>query len=110
MEISKNIPFTLTDWPQIPAETQSGLTGFSVSRVCTLGSIRMRLVEFSADYKADHWCEKGHIIYCVSGEMTIELKDKRTFYITSGMSCQVGDGIDTHRLHSLEGVTLFIVD
>ena len=110
MEINKNIPFALTDWLQIPTETQPGLTGFSVSRVCTLGSIRMRLVEFSAGYKADHWCEKGHIIYCVSGEMTIELKDGRTYQVTAGKSCQVGDGIDAHRLDSSQGGTLFIVD
>lgn len=70
----------------------------------------MRLVEFSADYRADHWCKKGHIIYCVSGEMTIELKDGRAYQVTAGMSCQVGDEIDAHRLYSSEGVTLFIVD
>lgn len=110
MKISGNIPFALTDWQRIPVETQPGLTGVSVSRVYTTGVIRVRLVEFSANYKADHWCEKGHIIYCVSGEITIELKEGRTYTVTAGMSCQVGDGIDAHRLYSSEGGTLFIVD
>jgi hypothetical protein len=40
-----------------------------------MGEIRVRKVEYSAGYKADHWCKKGHIILCTEGEMETELDE-----------------------------------
>lgn len=110
MKISKNIAFTLTDWLVVPTETHAGETGFSVSRTCLHDTVRTRLIEFSANYLADHWCEKGHFIYCISGRMTIKLKDGSSFEVIAGMSCQMGDGTDAHKLHSKEGCKVYVVD
>ena len=73
-------------------------------------NIRVRMVQYSADYLADHWCSKGHILLCLSGEMTTELDDGRTFVLKAGMSYQVADNAEAHRSSTVDGATLFIVD
>lgn len=105
-----NIPFQITDWNTIPAIEHKGETGIAYWQTLQLGDVRVRLVEYSKDYLADHWCEKGHIIYCIEGEMTTELSDGRKIPMTKGMSYQVSDGMSSHRTYSKEGVKLFIVD
>jgi len=74
------------------------------------GPVRVRMVEYSPGYLADHWCAKGHFLLCLSGELVTELADGRTFTLTPGMSYQVGDGEPPHRSSTTEGATLFIVD
>lgn len=75
-----------------------------------LGGIRVRMVEYGADYLADHWCEKGHILLCLEGELYTELADGRTFSLRPGMSYQVADGAEPHRSRTERGAKLFIVD
>ena len=70
----------------------------------------MRLVDYSPGYVADHWCGKGHIIFCVDGELVTDLKDGRSFKLAPGMSYQVADNAEPHRSRSTLGATLFIVD
>ena len=103
-------PFQLTEWQQIAPEIHQGITGTATWKILQLGPIRIRMVEYSAGYLADHWCNKGHIIYCISGSMVTELKDGSSFEMNAGMSYQVGDNSSAHRTSSKEGVTLFIVD
>jgi quercetin dioxygenase-like cupin family protein len=103
-------PFQLTNWNNIPDGEYKGETGSAYWKVLNFGDIRIRMVEYSAGYLADHWCSKGHIIYCTEGEMTTELKDGRSFTLTPGMSYQVGDNSDAHRSWTNAGVKLFIVD
>jgi hypothetical protein len=67
-------------------------------------------VEYSWGYFADHWCDKGHIIYCIDGEMTTELKDGRKIILRKGMSYMVGDKSESHRSFTDKGARLFIVD
>ncbi|HAP34683.1 MAG TPA: hypothetical protein DCQ28_01620 [Bacteroidetes bacterium] len=110
MDIESTIPFTSTDWDLVPSEEHSGEKGFALWKVLHFGNIRVRRVEYSAGYIADHWCDKGHIIYCIDGEMTTELNDGRTFVLKKGMSYQVGDHSDSHRSFTETGVSLFIVD
>jgi hypothetical protein len=74
------------------------------------GDIRVRMVEYSAGYKADHWCVKGHVLLCISGELHTELKDGRTFTLRPGMSYQVADNAEAHRSYTDVGARLFIVD
>lgn len=105
-----NIPFQVTDWSLVPATEHPGETGTACWRTLQFGDLRIRMVEYSANYKADHWCEKGHIIYCIEGEMTTELADGKEFRMTQGMSYQVSDGLSSHRSWSKDGVKLFIVD
>jgi quercetin dioxygenase-like cupin family protein len=103
-------PFTITDWLYIEPVTYNGITGVAIWRTVLKDDIRIRLVEYSEGYIADHWCDKGHIIYCVEGEMETELKDGRKFILSKGMMYTVGDNSDAHRTSTTNGCTLFIVD
>jgi hypothetical protein len=107
---SGSIPFQVTDWDKIPATEHKGETGSAWWRTLQFGDLRLRMIEYSANYKADHWCEKGHIIYCIEGEMTTELSDGREFTMTKGMSYEVSDELSSHRTFSKNGVKLFVVD
>ena len=110
MKIDNSLKFTLTDWTNIPSERHEGLTGFAIWRVLMFGDVRVRMVEYGKNYLADHWCEKGHFIYCIEGEMTTELRNGKKFTLKKGMTYEVGDNSDNHRTFSLDGVKLFIVD
>lgn len=104
------IPFETTDWELLPAERHPGDSGFAEWRTRHCGEIRVRLVRYSPGYVADHWCEKGHVLFCVEGEMLTRLQDGREASLRAGMSYQVGDGPPAHRTSSARGATLFVVD
>jgi hypothetical protein len=106
----QDIAFGTTDWNQIERTEHKGDVGMALWRTRVFGDIRVRVVEYSAGYVADHWCEKGHILYCMEGELHTELADGRSFVLTPGMSYQVADGAEAHRSRSLAGAKLFIVD
>lgn len=105
-----NIPFQLTDWKHVPAIEHKGETGIAYWKTLQFEGLRIRMVEYSKNYKADHWCEKGHIIYCVEGEMDTKLSDGRVVKLREGMSYHVSDGLSSHCTSSVNGVKLFIVD
>jgi quercetin dioxygenase-like cupin family protein len=109
MEI-KAFPFQTLDWTTIKAEEHTGTTGTAYWKIFNMGDIRIRMVEYSPGYFADHWCSKGHIIYCMSGQMITDLEDGREFILSAGMTYYVGDNSDAHRSRSENGCTLFIVD
>jgi quercetin dioxygenase-like cupin family protein len=75
-----------------------------------LGNIRVRMVEYSAGYLADHWCERGHVLLVLAGELVTELKDGPSYVLKPGQSYQVADGASSHRSRTATGATLFIVD
>ena len=104
------IPFGTTDWAAVEPATHNGESGTATWRTRQFGDIRVRVVEYSAGYVADHWCEKGHILYCLEGELHTELEDGRIFTLTPGMSYQVADGAEPHRSRTAKGARLFIVD
>lgn len=106
----KNIPFGITDWTKIKRTEHSGFKGMAYWRTQNFDNIRVRMVEYSAGYLADHWCAKGHILLCLEGELSTELKDGRTFILKSGMSYQVADNAELHRSSTECGAKLFIVD
>jgi quercetin dioxygenase-like cupin family protein len=106
----KNIPFGTTDWSEIPITEHHGTRGMAYWRTQYFGEIRVRMVEYSPDYLADHWCEKGHILLCLEGRLETELADGRVFILTAGMSYQVADGAEAHRSSTVNGAKLFIVD
>jgi hypothetical protein len=109
MEMS-GVPFGITDWQDIEPTEHTGEVGVARWRTRQFGSVRVRLVEYSAGYRADHWCQKGHILLCVSGELETELADGRLFRLKPGMSYQVADNEEQHRSRTASGATLFIVD
>jgi hypothetical protein len=108
--LEKNIPFQLTDWDKVPAKEYKGETGVAHWKTLEFEGLRIRVVEYSKNYKADHWCQKGHIIYCLEGEMDTELADGKIVNLTKGMSYQVSDELSSHCTSSVSGVKLFIVD
>jgi hypothetical protein len=105
-----DIPFGVTDWASVEPTEHPGETGRAFWRTRQLGDLRVRLVEYSAGYRADHWCAKGHIVLCVEGELQTELKDGRVFILRPGMSYQVADDAEPHRSYTETGAKLFIVD
>ncbi len=109
-QIKDLIQFHVTDWSCVEKSNHRGETGTASWRTLQLGSLRIRVVEYSKGYKADHWCKKGHILYCLDGELTTELQDGRTFVLKKGMSYQVSDDLSSHRSITENGATLLIID
>jgi hypothetical protein len=105
-----DIPFGTTDWSSIPSTEHQGISGRASWRTMQFGAIRVRMVEYTPGYLADHWCTKGHILLCLAGELHTELEDGRTFVLTPGTSYQVADGAEPHRSSTSIGAKLFIVD
>jgi hypothetical protein len=109
MQIS-NIPFGTTDWSSIEPTEHQGERGLAYWRTQHFGSIRVRFVEYTPGYLADHWCVKGHILLCTEGELLTELADGRKFTLSAGMSYQVADNAEPHRSSTVVGAKLFVVD
>ena len=109
MQIAQ-LPFGTTDWSVVEPTEHPGESGTALWRTRQFGPIRVRMVEYSPGYRADHWCEKGHILLCLAGELETELRDGRRFRLRPGISYQVADGAEPHRSFSPTGATLFIVD
>ncbi|HEY0676813.1 MAG TPA: DHCW motif cupin fold protein [Chitinophagaceae bacterium] len=103
-------PFETTDWSAVEKKEHAGDTGSAFWRTLKIGDIRVRMVEYSPGYFANHWCKKGHVLFCYEGEMETELEDGRTFILKQGMTYQVGDNCEAHRSHTKSGCKLFIVD
>jgi quercetin dioxygenase-like cupin family protein len=105
------LPFTVTDWSKVSPTHHPGERGQATWRTFTIGDLRVRLVEYSAGYLADHWCDLGHVLYVLEGELDTELRDGRKFKLQPGMSYQVSDNGDApHRSSTQTGAKLFIVD
>jgi len=109
MQIS-DIAFGLTDWSRVERAEHPGTTGTAYWRTRQFGEIRVRMVEYSSGYLADHWCSKGHILLCLEGELETELVDGRKFMLTPGVGYQVADDSEPHRSSTQNGAKLFIVD
>lgn len=105
-----SFPFQTIDWSSIPSEEHKGETGVAYWKIQMMNNIRIREVVYSPGYKADHWCSKGHIIYCVDGEMDTELKDGRIMKLMKDMCYFVGDHNEAHKTSTIKGCKLFIVD
>ena len=105
-----DIPFGTTDWSKVEKTEHKGETGVAYWRTRTFGGIRVRMVEYSPGYRADHWCVKGHVLMCLEGELHTDLADGRRFTLTPGVSYQVADDAEPHRSHTALGARLFIVD
>ena len=104
------IPFGTTDWSLVEPTEHKGERGVARWRTREFGGIRVRMVEYSPGYLADHWCSKGHILLCIEGELATELEDGRRFVLKPGMSYQVADNAEAHRSSTSTGAKLFIVD
>ena len=107
---NKNIPFQTIDWATIPKTEHKGETGVAYWQTLQFHGLRIRIVEYSPGYIADHWCEKGHIVHCLEGEVVNERKDGSNSTLTRGMSYVVSDELSSHRSFTENGVKLLIID
>ncbi|MDT3425330.1 putative cupin superfamily protein [Paenibacillus forsythiae] len=105
-----DVPFCAIDWSSIEPSEHAGETGKAVWRTLEIGNIRVRMVEYTPGYLADHWCKRGHVLLVLEGELSTELSDGRTFLLKPGMSYQVADDAEPHRSSTVTGAKLFIVD
>jgi hypothetical protein len=110
MSSNAGIAFETIDWTMVPRSEHKGDTGTAFWQTVQHGGLRIRLVEYSAGYLADHWCQKGHIVHCLEGEFVSELQDGRTFNLTKGMTYVVSDNLSSHRSYSKDGVRVLIID
>ena len=105
-----NTPFTTVDWEEIPKTEHRGESGFAYWRTQQFGTIRVRMVEYTPGYLADHWCLKGHMLLVLDGTLVTELQDGRQFVLTAGNSYHVEDDSFPHRSRTDTGARLFIID
>ena len=110
MNTEKNIPFQTIDWTTVPKTEHKGESGTAFWQTIQFNGLRIRIVEYSKGYIADHWCKKGHIVHCLEGEFTSELQDGQTFILTKGLTYVVSDDLSSHRSITKEGVKLMIID
>lgn len=107
---TSNIPFQTIDWGVIPKTEHEGEEGIAIWQTMEFTGLRIRLVEYSRGYRANHWCAKGHIVHCLEGEFISELKDGKEFLLTKGMTYVVSDDLSLHRSTTKNGVKLLIID
>jgi len=106
----KEIPFQVIDWDDTPKTEHKGTHGQAFWQMRQFPGVRIRIVEYSAGYLADHWCTKGHIVHCLKGDFRSELQDGRSFHLQKGMTYVVSDDLSSHRSTTDHGVTLLIID
>jgi quercetin dioxygenase-like cupin family protein len=113
-EVSKvkieGVPYTHIDWAELKPTEQAGTTGKVTSRMVETGNLRIRTLEFSPGYMADHWCERGHVVYVLDGEVVHETSDGKMSVLTAGQSYAVSDGAPGHRTFTRSGAKVFILD
>jgi hypothetical protein len=85
----QDVLFMTTDWSEIAPTEHPGEIGTALWRTLEVGNIRVRMVEYTPGYMADHWCLRGHVLLVLEGELFTELKDGRKFTLRPGMSYQV---------------------
>ena len=105
-----NIPFQHIDWSEVPAVDFPGETGMATWQTLQWEGLRVRIVVYSPNYLADHWCQKGHVVHCLKGEFTSELSNGEQIKLKAGCSYIVSDNMSSHRSVSTDGATLLIVD
>lgn len=106
----QDVPFMTTDWSKVPVTEHKGETGMAYWKTLEIGNIRVRMVEYTPNYIADHWCSRGHVLLVMDGELVTELKDGRKFAMTPGVSYQVATDAEAHKSSTTVGAKLFIVD
>lgn len=106
----EGIPFQAIDWSRVEPTSHPGAPGVATWRTIEVGNVRVRKVEYSAGYVADHWCERGHVLLVLDGQLVTELADGRRTTLGPGDTYVVADSDGAHRSSSPGGARLFIVD
>jgi hypothetical protein len=108
--VIENLPFGTIDWNAVEITTHAGAAGEARWRTRQFGAVRVRMLEYSPGYVADEWCNKGHFLLCLEGELDTVLADGRRFTLSPGMSYHVADGAAPHRSESRRGARLYVID
>jgi quercetin dioxygenase-like cupin family protein len=106
----KPITFQSIAWEGIPKTIHSGTSGIAYWQTTQFDGLRIRIVEYSPGYVADHWCQKGHIVQCLEGSFTSEMENGDSFILTKGMTYIVSDEMSSHRSVTEKGAKLLIID
>jgi hypothetical protein len=104
------IPFTTINWDLIPKVAYAGETGTAFWQTLQYDNLRVRMVTYSENYTADHWCTKGHIVHCIEGSFVSELESGESFKLNAGETYIVTDEESSHKSISANGVKLLIID
>jgi len=110
MASQNGIPFQVIDWTKVPVTEHTGESGLATWKTLQYPGLRIRIVEYSKGYLADHWCRKGHIVHCLEGDFLSELQDGSKFELNAGMTYVVSDELSSHRSYSEKGVKVLIID
>lgn len=111
MSLPLRSTFVTCDWDAVSETHHPGERGDAFWRTRQYGDVRVRRVRYTPGYLADHWCERGHILYVLNGALTTELEDGSQIELRAGTSYAVEDGAMAHRSRTgSEGAVLFIVD
>jgi len=105
-----NIEFQTINWSQVEQTVHAGESGLAFWKTMQYDGLRIRMVEYSQGYLADHWCQKGHIVHCLEGQLVSEMQNGNSFILTKGMTYIVSDELSSHRSVSKDGVKLLIID
>jgi len=105
-----NIPFQAVDWSTMKNIEFPGQTGSAFWKTLQLPGLRIRIVTYSAGYIADHWCQKGHIVHCLEGELITEHENGEQYLLKEGMTYVVSDDLSSHRSVAAKEVKLLIID
>ena len=103
MEFENNT-FQSIDWNSVPKEIHAGETGTAYWQTIQFQGLRVRIVEYSENYLADHWCAKGHIVHCIEGEFVSELATGEKIRLEKGNTYIVTDQMSLHRSLTSKGV------
>ena len=106
----QDVSFSVIDWNSVKPTEHPGETGAATWRTFEFGNLRVRMVEYTPQYRADHWCSRGHVVLVIRGELVTELKDGRRFVLPAGSSYQAAENLEPHRSSTANGATVFIVD
>jgi hypothetical protein len=104
------LPTGITDWSKLPPTAEPGASGSATMRTRDFGGIKLRLIDYSAGYRAGDWCDKAHIVYVIEGSLVVTHRDGRRFELTPGLAYHVADGEDGHQVSCEHGARIFIVD
>ena len=78
-------------------------------KVIDTGEKRIRLLELSAGFREQDWCDRGHTGYVIAGSLDVEFQNHHQSY-DKGEPLLISSG-EPHKARVLTGTTcLFLVD
>lgn len=108
--MKRPIEYQVINWEKIPKTEHKGESGIAFWQTLQFDDLRVRIVEYSKGYLADHWCSKGHIVHCLEGEFISELQNGEKQVLKKGMTYIASDDVSSHRSSTETGVVLMIID